>query len=65
MLGSLLSWEGCEPDDPSVRISQNYTLDSKELLPGCVKTSKGIIPPREIYYTQSSIESLKRRDWSC
>jgi hypothetical protein len=62
MIDSPLSWEGCELDNPSVRISQNYTLDSRELLPGCVKTSKGLIPPREIYYTPSSIESLKRRD---
>jgi hypothetical protein len=26
MLGSPLSWEGYELDDPFVRISQNYTL---------------------------------------
>jgi hypothetical protein len=43
---------------PSVRISQNYTLDSRELLPGYVKTSKGIIPPREIYHTLSSMDGI-------
>jgi hypothetical protein len=29
MIGSLLSWEGCELYDPFVRISQNYTLGSR------------------------------------
>jgi len=32
---------------------------SKELLPRYVKTSKGLILPREIYYTLSSIDGLK------
>jgi hypothetical protein len=31
---------------------------SKELLPGYVKTSKGIILPREIYYALSSIDGM-------
>ena len=31
---------------------------SKELLPGYVKTSKGLILPREIYYALSSIDGM-------
>jgi len=104
MLGSLLSWERYELDDPFVRISLNYTFrrmieriegegnkkimvgvswnkhywaihyrtdmeidgnilyfieGSRELLPGYVKTSKGLILPREIYYALSSINGLQ------
>jgi hypothetical protein len=37
-----------------------FTEDSKELLPRYIKTSKGLILPREIYYTPSSIDRTEK-----
>jgi hypothetical protein len=38
-----------------------YFIESaKELLPGYIKTSKGLILPREIYYTLTNIKGLEK-----
>jgi hypothetical protein len=38
-----------------------YLVESaKKLLPGYIKTSKGLILPREIYYTLTNIKGLEK-----
>ena len=36
------------------------TESAKELLPGYIKTPKGLILPREIYHTQTNIKGLEK-----
>ena len=36
------------------------TESAKKLLPGYIKTSKGLILPREIYYTQTNIKGIEK-----
>jgi hypothetical protein len=36
------------------------TESAKELLPGYIKTSKGLTPPREIYHTPTNIKGLEK-----
>jgi hypothetical protein len=36
------------------------TESAKELLPRYIKTSKGLILPREIYHTQTNIKGLEK-----
>jgi hypothetical protein len=37
-----------------------FIESAKELLPGYIKTSKGLILPREIYYTLTNIKGLEK-----
>jgi hypothetical protein len=38
-----------------------YLIESaKELLPGYIKTSRGLILPREIYYALTNIRGLEK-----
>jgi hypothetical protein len=41
-----------------------HTESAKELLLGYIKTSKGLILPREIYYTLTNIKGLREGDRS-
>jgi hypothetical protein len=36
------------------------TESAKELLPGYIKTPKGLTPPREIYHTPTNIKGLEK-----
>jgi hypothetical protein len=36
------------------------TESAKKLLPGYIKTSKGLTPPREIYHTPTNIKGLEK-----
>jgi hypothetical protein len=39
----------------------SYLIESaKELLPGYIKTSKGLVLPREIYYTLTNIKGIEK-----
>ena len=40
------------------------TESAKELLPGYIKTSKGLILPREIFYTLTNIKGFREGDKS-
>ncbi|MDT7878834.1 MAG: hypothetical protein RQ862_09810 [Candidatus Caldarchaeales archaeon] len=40
------------------------TESAKKLLPGYIKTSKGLILPREIYYTLTNIKGFREGDRS-
>jgi len=37
-----------------------FIESAKELLPGYIKTSKGLILPREIYYALTNIKGLEK-----
>jgi hypothetical protein len=37
-----------------------FIESAKELLPGYIKTSKGLILPREIYYTLTNIKGIEK-----
>jgi hypothetical protein len=37
-----------------------FIESAKELLPGYIKTSRGLILPREIYYTLTNIKGIER-----
>jgi hypothetical protein len=37
-----------------------FIESAKELLPGYIKTSRGLILPREIYYTLTNIRGLEK-----
>jgi hypothetical protein len=41
-----------------------FIESAKKLLPGYIKTSKGLILPREIYYTLTNIKGLREGDKS-